>query len=157
MINPNDIVEALVLLLRDIPDLVAAVGGDEERIFSYYDQYPKDVSLELARYQMLAPGIMVAWQGSGPGSFGNFEVWKHDISLTLRAAEDSGEETPSGYYRLFQQIVKGKPKSLGQAMQYVTVHSACQPMDTPRMQRQTDSAGVDYFEVSMTFTESGDD
>ena len=157
MIDPNDIVDALVALLQDIPNLVEAVGGDEAKIFSYRDRYPKNLSLEIAKYQMPAPGIMVAWQGSGPGSFGGFEVWKHEISIYLRAGEESDDDTPSGYYRLFMLITKGIPTNKGQAMQYLTVHDACQPMDTPSMRRQTDAQGVDYFEVSMTFTEIGDD
>ena len=67
MINPAEITNSLVSLLREIPELVAEVGGDPERIFAYHDLYPKRVSLELAKYQMPAPGILVAWQGTGEG------------------------------------------------------------------------------------------
>jgi hypothetical protein len=42
-------------------------------------------------------------------------------------------------------------------MNNATVHASCDPMDTPTMRRQTDAAGVDYFEVSITFTEIGDE
>ena len=56
MINPAEITNSLVSLLREIPELVAEVGGDPERIFAYHDLYPKRVSLELAKYQMPAPG-----------------------------------------------------------------------------------------------------
>jgi hypothetical protein len=155
-VNPEDIIGALVSLFRDIPELVTAMGGDEDRIYSYVDRYPSNVSLETAKYQMPAPGIMVVWQGSGPGRFGGFEAWKHEISIFCRAGEGS-ESTPSGYWELFRLIVKGVPTAAApQQMQYVEVHPACQPMDTPSMRRQTDQAGVDYFEVSMTFTENGD-
>jgi hypothetical protein len=157
LVDSAEIVNALVTLLRDIPDLVEAVGGDETRIYAYQDRYPKNVSLEMAKYQMPAPGIMVAYQSTVPGSFGGFEAWKHELSISLRAGEDSGDDTPSGYYRLFRLIVKGIPTGEEQAMQYLTVHPSCQPMDTPMMRRQTDAMGVDYFEISMLFTEIGDE
>ncbi len=157
MVNAAEIVDALVTLLRDIPDLVEEVGGDAERIYAYHDIYPKNVSLDAARYQMLSPGVMVAYQATGPGAMGGFEAWQHELSITLRAGEESGDETPAGYYRLFRLIVKGVSTSLGLPMNYVTVHASCQPMDTPMMRRQTDANGVDYFEISMRFTEIGDD
>jgi hypothetical protein len=42
-------------------------------------------------------------------------------------------------------------------MNNATVHASCQPMDTPSIRRQTDAAEIDYFEISMFFTEIGDD
>jgi len=157
MIDSAEIVNALVTLLRAIPDLVEAMGGDATKIYAYQDRYPQSISLETAKYQMPAPGIMVAWNGTAPGSFGGFEVWKHEISLCVRAGDDSGDLTPSGYYRIFRLITKGVPTGHTEAMQYIEVHASCDPMDTPSMRRQTDGAGVDYFEISMMFTERGDD
>ena len=142
-VNPEDIVGALVTLLRDIPDLVTAMGGDATKIYAYLDRYPTNVSLEMAKYQMPSPGIMVAWQGSGPGSFGGFEAWKHEISIFCRAGVGS-ESTPSGYWELFRLIVKGVPAAAAIAMQYVTVHPACQPMDTPSMRRGSASSQCSF-------------
>ena len=45
MINPAELVDNLVALLRDIPELVAEMEGDAERIYAYHDQYPKRASL----------------------------------------------------------------------------------------------------------------
>ena len=55
MIDPSEIVTNLVAMLRDVPDLVAEVGGDAERIYAYHDQYPKNVSLVHAIHAMPAP------------------------------------------------------------------------------------------------------
>ncbi|MBN2118510.1 MAG: hypothetical protein JW730_18195 [Anaerolineales bacterium] len=156
MINPSDIVDNLVTLLRAIPELVIEVGDNPERIFAYHDRYPQK-SLQMARYQMPAPSIMVAWEGSGPGSFGGFEAWQHDISVSLRIGQEPEKETPHGYYRLFRLITKGVPSSGTQPLQYTVVHDSCHPMNTPAMRRQTDIEGVDYFEVTLSFTEKGDD
>ncbi len=157
MIDGAEIVSALVEFLRDIPDLVEAVGDDETKIYAYEDRYPSNISLEMAKYQMPAPGVMVAYNGTYPGSFNASESYKHEISISVRAGQDSGDETPSGFYRLFRLVIRGTPTGQAQPMQYLVIHASCQPMDPPSMRRQTDAAGVDYFEIVMTFTEIGDD
>lgn len=157
MINPAELVDNLVALLRDIPDLVAEMGGDPDRIYAYHDEFPKRSSLVEAIHQMPVPAIMAAWQGTQPASFGGMEVWRHQIALYLRAAETTSSSPPAGYYLLFRLITKGVPTSVGVPMLNATVHPACHPMDVPSIARQTDVEGLDYFEVSMSFTEIGDE
>ena len=157
MINPAELVDNLVALLRDIPELVAEMGGDEQRIFAYHDQYPKRASLAAAIHDMPAPGIMAAWQGTQPSSFGGVDVWRHQVTLYLRARETFDGDPPTAYHRLFRLITKGVPVSAGVPMLNATVHPSCQPMDLPLIQRQTDAEGLDYFEVPLGFMEIGDD
>src|SRR5215471_19954499 len=111
MIDTSELVDSLVATLRDIPELVEQMGGDPERIFAYHDQYPKKISLAHALHSMPAPSILVVWQGTQPGSFGGFDVWKHQISLFLRARESVGGDPPTPYYRMFRSITKGVPAS----------------------------------------------
>ena len=158
MIDPSEIVTNLVAMLRDVPDLVAEMGGDAERIYAYHDQYPKNVSLVHAIHAMPAPSIMAVWQGTQPGSFGGMDVWKHQVTLFLRARETFGGDPPTAYYRLFRLITKGVP-DCGRRRRCST------PPSTPpatrwtcrSIQRQTDAEGLDYFEVPLSFTEIGDD
>jgi len=159
LVNPSEIVDALVALLRSIPDLVEELGGDENSIFAYHDRYPKNVSLARAIYGQPSPSVMVAWQGTALGSEGSFAAWRHSISIFLRAAEDAGDEIPAGYYTLYRLILKGIPEAGdGQPMLYTRIHESCNPMDDiPSIQRQADAEGVDYFEIQMSFTEIGDD
>lgn len=158
MVDAAEIVANLVTLLRDIPDLVEAMGGDPARIYAYEDRYPKNNSLERAKGLLLAPGILIGFEGEGPASYGQQEVWQYRISASLRAAVNSGDSTPSGYYRLFRLLVKGSPTSAaGLQIQNITVHESCMPMGTPAMDRKIDVNGNDYFEVSLSFLEMGDD
>ena len=157
MINPAELVDNLIALLRDIPELVAEMEGDEQRIFAYHDQYPKRASLAQAIHDMPAPGIMAAWQGTQPSSLGGVDVWRHQVTLYLRARQTLDGDPPTAYYRLFRLITKGVPSSVGVPMLNVTIHPSCHPMDLPLIQRQTDAEGLDYFEVPRTFTEMGDD
>ena len=157
MIDPSELITNLIGTLRDIPDLVVEMGGDAERIYPYHDSYPKKVSLVHAIHAMPAPGLMVVWQGTQPGSFGGVDVWKHQVTLFLRAMETFEGDAPTAYYRLFRLITKGVPTAAGVEMLNVTVHESCYPMDLPQIQRQTDAEGLDYFEVPLSFTEIGDD
>lgn len=157
MIDVSELVDNLVLALRDVPELVTEMGGNLERICAYHDQYPKKSSVAVAIHQMPLPSIMVAWQGTVPGTFGGNETWKHQVSLHLRARETADGDPPTAYYRLFRLITKGIPASGDVPMLNTTVHPSCYPMDVPSIQRATDAEGLDYFEVSMTFTEIGDD
>lgn len=157
MIDTSDLVNNLVSLLRDIPDLVMEMGGDPGRIYAYHDQYPKKASLAFAIHQMPAPSIMAAWQGTAPGNFGGSDVWKHQVSIFLRVRETFEGDPPTAYYRLFRLITKGAPESADAPMINVTVHPSCYPMDVPSIQRSTDAEGLDYFEVNMSFTEIGDE
>ena len=157
MIDTSELVNNLVALLREIPDLVTEVGGDPDRIYAYHDQYPKKSSLALAIHQMPSPSILIAWQGTAPGSFGGSDVWKHQMSIFLRARETFDGDPPTAYYRLFRLITKGVPASVGVPMINATVHPSCYPMDVPSIQRATDVEGLDYFEIAISFTEAGDE
>jgi hypothetical protein len=157
MINPAEIVDNLVTLLRDIPDLVAEMEGNASRIFAYHDSFPRRSSLAAAIHGMPAPGIMAAWQGTQPSSFGSIDVWRHQVTLYLRARETFEGDPPTAYYRLFRLITKGVPVSAGVPMINATVHPSCHPMDVPSIARQTDAEGLDYFEVPLSFMEIGDE
>jgi len=157
MIDASEIVTNLVAMLRDIPDLLAEVGGDPMRIYPYHDSYPKNVSLVHAIHAMPSPSIMAVWQGTQPGSFGGMDVWKHQVTLFLRARETFAGDPPSSYYRLFRLLTKGVATETGQPLLNATVHPSCYPMDLPSIHRQTDGEWLDYFEVPLSFTEIGDD
>ena len=157
MINPAELVDNLVAMLRTIPDLVAEMDGDPERIYAYHDQYPKKASLAQAIHTMPAPAVMAVWQGTAPGTFGTVDVWKHQVTLYLRSREADESNPPAAYYRLFRLITKGVPAESEVPILNATVHPSCYPMDLPQIQRQTDAEGLDYFEVPITFTEIGDE
>ena len=154
MIDPSEIVTNLVAMLQDIPALVAELGGDPARIYPYHDSFPKNISLAHAIHNMPAPSIMAVWQGTAPGSFGTMDIWKHQITLFLRAKNEAAPG--AAYYRLFRLIVKGVPAATGQEMLNATVHPSCNAMDLPQISRQTDAEALDYFEVPISFTEMGD-
>ena len=154
MIDTSELLNNLVTMLRDIPEIVTAMGGDPLRIYPYHDSYPKNINLVHAIHAMPAPAIMAVWMGTHPGDFGGMDVWNHDFKLFLRAKEESTVGT--AYTKLFKLIVKGIPTKTGIAMLNATVLNSCYAMNLPSTVRQTDAEGLDYFEVPLSFTEIGD-
>ena len=155
MINPSELVDNLVTLWRDIPELVEEVDGSPDAIRAYHDQYPKQVSLDLAVLEMKAPSILVAWTGTTPGSFGGNDVWKHNLAAFVRARETADGDPPP-YYRIFRLMTKGVSASIEQPMINAEVHPSCYPMEPPSIEREMPPEGLDYFRVNLSFTEIGD-
>src|SRR5688572_16307353 len=112
MIDPAEISENLIALLREIPEYIEEMGGDPERIYAYHDGFPARSSLDKAIYEMPVPATMVVWQGTAPGGFGGMEVWEHKFAVIVRVPEPAtGSDPPTGYYRLFRLFLKGVPAS----------------------------------------------
>ena len=157
MIDPSVLVDNLVAMLRDIPDLVVEMDGDPERIYAYHDQYPKKVSLAHAIHQMPAPSIMAVWQGTAARLVrrrGCLEAPGHAVPAR---AGDVRWRPADAYYRLFRLITKGVPAASRRGDAERHRSPLLLPDGPPVIQRQTDAEGLDYFEVPITFTEIGDD
>ena len=163
MIDPGDILEALVTKLRLIADLVTEVTPDPddsgltaaERIYGYHDLYPHQASLPRAIHAMPAGSVMVVWEGTGPGtSDGGMFLWKHQFAAYLRMRPHADTDAnPSTYYRLYRFIIDGTPTGSPAPMLYLEVHASCLPMDLPSIARDTDAERLDYFKVTLGFTE----
>ncbi|HUS96800.1 MAG TPA: hypothetical protein VMX97_08690 [Hyphomicrobiaceae bacterium] len=143
MIDGSVLVEAVVTALQGVPALVTAVDEDEERIYGYHDTYPATVSLSFAIHQIPSPGVMVSYEGIMPGSFGNAEVWKHQLAIYLRAG---AAESGNPYSVMFAAIM---------TLQYATIHASCYPMESISLERRSDAEAVDFFAIPVTFTEIG--
>ncbi len=166
MIDGAVLIDELLDLLRTVPDLLAAVGDDEDKIYSYHDSYPERIDIEQARRLMPVPSVMVSYRGLQWGG-DRTDPWEHVIEIDLRIGKetllgegeepDPGETTARGYYRMIRALTKGKPAGWDVELTHGTVIESCYPAQVQSIQRQGDREGVDYFEVLMSFTEIGDD
>jgi hypothetical protein len=148
VINPAEIVDALVVLLRGIPELVDSVGGDEEKIFAYVDQYPQNVNLPRAIHVMPSPAVMVAYQDWGEGSFGAGQPINHRLTIYVRPAVESSYSDMTAI--LVNGIPSGQPLSLINA----TIKDGLDPMKIEgRCGRQLDAEGVEFWELNISFNE----
>jgi len=159
MINPAHILDRLVAVLRDIPALVVEMGGDESRIRAYHDAYPTTTSYELAVARAPSPSIVVVWNGTGPDNMGQLLVWRHDFSLFVRARRPpagAGAAAETGFYKIHESLVEGVPAH-GNGLRLVDyqILDGLYPMEPPSMERRSDAEGVNFFEVVISFKETG--
>lgn len=109
MVEPSTILDAVVDLLGDIPEVLTLMDGDASNIYSYTPAFPDAASLEMALGDMQVPSILVAYEGGQTGT--DTVAWVHTISifimpdgasLALLAAIING--VPSGHTQKFQDI-----------------------------------------------------
>jgi hypothetical protein len=164
MINPKTILGEWVTALQNVPDLVAALGGENPSARIQY--YTENASVfgkqtqnntRLAILAMPLGSILVAWQGTRPGRLGNMLVFVHDFSLYLRAPEAASV----GYEDMFNLIVNGLPTGSTLQLLHTPIDAHCEPMDfyLPTAQRNSvlisaDGATFEYFEVRVPLIES---
>jgi len=155
MLDPTDLLDAIVGKLRLVPEIVAALDGDIDNIFAYTDQFPEQTNVRDALLTQPRPSVMVMWQASGPGMLGRNETWKHRFSLYVSPAKGTDP------FALFRLIVSGVPAGGAVRLLNAQMHAAVLPMDVPTFSRGAvvmDAEGhtLDYYEVGMTLTEIGD-
>ena len=149
MVDSNDIIDALVTQLKDIPALVAAVGGDADRIFAYKDAYPLSVSLRDAIYAQPTPSVMVAFEARRRDKNGDWPTIRHDLLVAVRPG------SVAGYASIAALITEGTPTGAGLPMYTLEVHPDCLPfgVDLPELQRESDANGIDYYVLTLSFKE----
>lgn len=149
MVDTNDIIDALITQLRDIPDLVTAVGGDETRIFAYKDAYPGSVSLREAVYSQTTPSVMVAFEARKRDKNGEWPTVRHDLLVIVRPS------SVSGYATIAALITEGTPTTAALPMYILEIHADCLPfgVDLPELQRESDANGIDYYTLLLSFKE----
>lgn len=147
MLDPSVIQTAIVAKLRAIPTLVTLVGGVATNIDEYPDTWPNKVDTGEAIQSMVPPAIMVFYQGSEPGDFGEARPWKHRFSLVLMASGKVGT--------LAAGVINGLDGS-GIPFLEQEVLAGLDPAETPIIQRQSLDYGdsvFEYFEILLTYVE----
>lgn len=155
MINVNDLLDAIVTMLRSNEDLVTALGGTAEdtRIEGYYDTIQEAANSRAAMLNAKTPTLLIMWQQTGPHRTDRRELWRHDYIGILKANQNSAA--------VFDALVNGIPSlGCGMRMLYTEVVDDCYSMEVPMMARRqvmlNETQFVDYFEISLSYVEKGD-
>jgi hypothetical protein len=162
MVDPACLVERLAAALRAIPELVTELKGLTENVIAYHDRFPRRSSLATALHDMPSGSLLIAWSGMGPATRGSMEMWRHELVIFLRALEETEQSDSTWYSRVYRLLVRGVPQDPdlnpnGEAMYMLSIVPACEPMNLPSIVRDTDANGLDFFRVSICFTEIGDE
>jgi hypothetical protein len=145
--NPDILRANLVTKLRDIPSLVALLGGDPANIVEFIEQAEGDSFGTIAK--LSPPKLLVMYTGSVPRT--QMEYRQHNFSLIPRV---SGSPVA-----IYEQIEDGIPVSgTGLKMLYEPIHFAVHPMEVTSMQRRvipvSEQSSFDYWEILTSFVEN---
>jgi len=159
MINPKTILAEWVTALQALPNLVAALGGNPSQIQFYSENITvfgqaTQANVQLAILSMPPGSIMIAWNGSGGGTLGNAQVFRHEFALYLRVPE-----VPNvGYEDLWTWLINDIPQGSTLRMLHTQIDPNCEPMDfkLPDARRQTivisaDGTTFEYFAVNPVY------
>lgn len=161
MVNPSDIVDALVEKLKTVDALVDELGGNPENISAYHYNFSESLTLEEAVDNMPDGSILVRWAGTNPVEVGEGGVyWAHRIEMYLRAATAQNGSVPPrrGMGYLLSQLFSGEPVGGdGMSMLYEEFHPSVEPLHAQigqcTIEPEEDSQGVSILKVSIPVLE----
>lgn len=162
MLNPGQITDAVVDWLKKIPELATAMtvlDADRNpavRISAHHYRLGAEHRLAQMIYAMPAPSILVVWEGTLPGNFNGYAIWKHRIAVYLRMGNAAGSTDPVGYEDLWWIICNRPPSGETQNIRYLNVLPSLDIMDTPGIAHMLDEDQVDIFRGEFVFPEIGD-
>jgi hypothetical protein len=161
MLNPGDILDAIVAMYQSVPALVAAVGSTS-RIYPFVDAYPGD-GLAMAVYDRMKPGeLMIVWNGVRMVKGSGITFRSHHFSAIWRPGAVVGPVTSSASaYTVLPLLQDGVPAGQSVGPLYFGVLPTCLPMTPHEPTRKSiviNDRGVtlDYIDSSFTIAEIGD-
>ena len=84
MLDPDLVLESVVLAFRAIPTVVDEMSGDPLRIVGHQYRYGTDDSIARTVFQRESPSIVVAYLDLLWGKFSGAEMWKHRLEVYLQ-------------------------------------------------------------------------
>jgi hypothetical protein len=159
VIDIDQLGAVLVTAIQSIDDVLSACGGAPENIFLYTHQYPDNVSLVQAIYDLRPRQIMLAWRSTGPYSGPDGMIlWRHRFDLLMKPGREAapGEPGLTGP-QLFRLIIRGVPAGQEQSFLNFQPFDNIQLVDVPTIQMLSTPEGQDYFQISLVYPEIGDD
>ncbi|HEY4364459.1 MAG TPA: hypothetical protein VGN17_26070 [Bryobacteraceae bacterium] len=155
MLKPSLIVNATISTLQTIEDFVTAMNGTQNiRAHTFVNGQVVPVFEDI--YQMTAPSCLVVYEGTLGGNFDGMTMWKHHVTVYLKAPNQATVQNPLGYEDLVWLVVNGPVNGTALNIRQVSVLPDLQIMDTPTITRLTDETRTDFFKIDFVFPEIGD-
>ena len=147
MINPNDLVRAMVTAFTNIPELLAVLAPVAP-IVGHVDNHP--ASLAKTVYQMQPGSVLAAWQETRFQE-GDVNPWLHVIEIYVRALKGQSS------LDIAVLLVNGVPQpGDGLPWRFCPVMPGVLPTICQPITRTPDPEAIDYITVSTETLESSD-
>ena len=156
MLNPGTIVEAIAAALRDIPALVTAQGTGAS-ITAVHPEFASIANFQKKLHEANPGDILVRWLGTGPGSFDENRIWKHQIGIYIRPFDTASTDSTGSHYLAAKLVVDGVPAhGDGSKLLNQQIVSGLDLMDVPTLRMVIDNEGLEYALVTFGIPEIGD-
>jgi hypothetical protein len=147
MINPNDLVMAMVAAFGNIPELVAVLAPVSP-IAGHLDNHP--ASLAKAVYQMQPGSVLVAWQETRFRE-GETEPWEHVVEIFVRALKGQSN------LDVAVLLINGVPvPGDGLPWRFCPLLAGVLPTIVQPIARTPDAEQIDLVTISTETLETGD-
>jgi hypothetical protein len=151
VILPKDLVNAFALNFQKIPPLLAVLVDGANSVVPYIDVNPQNNSWEKARYQMAQGSLLVVYHGFILEKGAHMEAWQHLVTVYLKAQKGMS------LLDLIPLLMNGVPvPGDGLRWHYCELLPGLLPPHVDNCHRETDSEGIDYFQVVTSNQETGD-
>jgi hypothetical protein len=146
MIKPSDLTDAIVEFLQGVPELIAAMGYDENNIYAYDDTYPIESNFQKALESLGSPGILIRYLGVRETEAGG--ILSHSLSLYARPA--SGDKYSDLTYLILTGIDASQEQSF---LNRSFTSNVCLPRIEGDFAPVVDENGVEYLELNLRIDE----
>ena len=147
MINPNDLVTAMVTAFNNIPELIEVLAPVAP-VVAHMDTHP--ASLAKTIYQMQPGSVLVAWQESRFQE-GEMQAWTHVIEIYVRALKGLSSLDAA------MLVVNGVPvPGDGLPWRYCPLMPGVLATILQPIARTPDAEFIDYVTISTETLETGD-
>ena len=135
--------------LREIPELVSALGGKADSIRAYIDLNPTLNSLTNTVYSMASGEILIAWQDTSITQ-GDTEAWEHRFAIFVKAVKTQSDLS------LLTLVINGKVPGSDLAWRYCPVLDATLPPHVGQITRISNEERIDYLAIELYIKETFD-
>lgn len=161
MLEPDDVVSAVVAAYRLCPEIVAEMNGDFARIRGYRDCIEHN-DLRTAILQLGAPGLLVVYEGDALRRVDGGNCRVYNLSVYFRGRATGKDESPSGTGHLRYLFERAIPTGSSEPLRAYTIHPSCYEQDPTTAARETvviSTQGdvIEYWRARLTLPEVGDE
>ncbi|HEY4359403.1 MAG TPA: hypothetical protein VGN17_00440 [Bryobacteraceae bacterium] len=155
MLKPSLVVNAVITTLQTIQPFVAAMNGAQNiKAHSFVNGQVVPIMTDI--YEMTSPSCLVVYEGTLGGNFDGMTMWKHHLTVYLKAPNQATVQAPLGYEDLVWLVVNGAVNGTQLNIRQISVIPEVTLVDTPTITRLTDETRTDFFKIDMVFPEIGD-
>jgi|SRR5579871_6569956 len=156
MLRASDLINTVITTLQSITDFVTAMNGAQNiKAHTFQDGIARSIIDDI--YQMTSPSTLVVYEGTMGGNFDAKTLWKHMVTIYMKAANVATEQNPMGYEDLIWMVVNGPVNGTSLNIRQIDlIPGKLRTMETPSIIRLADQTGTDFFKIECVFPEIGD-